>query len=170
MTDARYQDFDQFFAEQDEQPLVITLFGQEWDLPADPPVDALLEQQRVAAEFRRLRTDGLIDAKNRPLDPDTGEPLGPDDEVPAEVAAAMDVDFGRFAGQMLGESNLAEWRRLGLGSRQLQKVLAWVNEQHQSDDDDEGATPGNRSTRRKAGVRQPTDRRPTSSTATDGGR
>lgn len=47
MTDQRYFDFDNFMQEQEEQPIIIKIFGQEEELPASLPASMVLSIMRM---------------------------------------------------------------------------------------------------------------------------
>ena len=129
-----YIDLDAFLAEQDAKPIVVKVFGEEWELPPSPPADAMLRVQRILTL--------TLDAQERLRQ------LGPDAEVPEDLREILEFDQRQHAVALLGEDNLNELLARGLRHDGLNYLLQRVLAIHQGGEKE--ASP-NREARRKGG-------------------
>lgn len=128
---AKFHDFDAAFAEQAQEPLVVRIYGQDWEIPADPPAIAVLRQQRRAAAAMDILNSGAM------------ENLQPGDDVPPEILEILGIDMDRQYRDLLGDDNVTAWLERGITDPQLRGIEQWVTEQRNG-----GGDEGNRATRR----------------------
>lgn len=95
-------DLDALLAELDQEGPKVTLFGEEWTLPADVDAETMLRMERMT--YRVL----LAHKSGKPLDP----------------ATVLDdaVTVNDLVRELAGEENLHEWLRRGLKYKQLTTV------------------------------------------------
>lgn len=133
MNDSRYIDLDAYLAEQDDKPVIVKVFGEEWKLPSSPPADTMLRVQRIMAI--------AIDAQDRLA------ALNEDDEIPEDLRELASFDVRKHAEALLGADNLDAMLAKGLRQDGLMHLMHRVSKIHQGGD---GAAP-NRAARRKGG-------------------
>lgn len=110
------RDFDAAFAELDEQPIRLRLFGQDWEVQRSVP---------AAAVLATLRVQEAVDGDN------------------ALLGVASTIDSCRA---FLGEENVNAWLAKGLSVERLVEILAWVQSQRAGGGDDVGEAPAPSST------------------------
>jgi hypothetical protein len=120
VTDSRYADFDQAFAEVDAKPLVVRLFGRDWELPATISAAAVLKVARWMADGRSDQTLTTAEALDLVAD------LVPADVLKDWFAKGLQIDH-------LGGNPKAGTE---LGRR---GVLMWLVEQYMADLPSDGA-------------------------------
>lgn len=129
MSDTRFRDFDAAFAEDDSgapQPLAMQLFGERWELPADPPARDMLLRKRMAAAARAgymaqlLVQDGKEEQAVKLL-----KPYADDPEI-------QTYDLWKRAASLVGKDNLDAWmaHEPPIGYHMLRRVVEWVEDQH----------------------------------------
>lgn len=102
------KDFDAAFAELDGGPIVLKLFGREWEIKRDVPASAVLATMRAKAGMEG--DDQLLGAQ-------------------ASIEAAR---------AFIGTQIVDEWLDLGLSFERLIEILAWVQAERRGGEGDEG--------------------------------
>lgn len=131
-------DADQYQQELDQKGPVVHLYGSDWECPADIPADVEWRRSKALASAAKLMRQGKLDGL---------DDLGPDDEIPPELAEQIeslsDLDAEELYEAYIGKDNLAAWREYGIGKRVLGEILRRLIAHH------EGREPeGNRAARR----------------------
>ena len=115
----RFADLDALFAEIDERPVEIAMYGRRWQCPADPPADTMLRLQAVLAYAAERRDDP--------------------DAVDVEVPDSAALDMWATANDMCGADNVEQWREMGIGKKRLWMAIYRVLAIHNGYGDDDPA-------------------------------
>jgi hypothetical protein len=124
----QFHDFDAAWAEEDDEPVVIRLLGEEWKCkrPSEVPAAFL------------LRLDRLMQVAGS-------------GEVPDDLVVDDDMSSESIARTLAGDDNVDAWLARGLSYIQVAKIVAYLNAVYHGQDPDVGEAPAaNRQVRRAA--------------------
>lgn len=128
---SRYHDFDAAWAEEDDDPVVIRLLGQEWSCkrPSEVPAGLLLRIDRLIVQYAQMQQTGQI----------------PDDFVMDDS-----LDPESMLRKLAGDTNVDAWLKAGLSYQRLQAVLRHLQSVYRGQDPGEAQAVTNRAQRRAA--------------------
>jgi hypothetical protein len=129
------RDFDAAWAEEDDEPVVIRLLGEEWKCkrPSEVPAAFLLRLDRLML----LQATGAT-------------------ELPADFVVDDTLSSESILRALAGDDNVDAWLVRGLPYSRIVQVVAYLNAVYRGMDPDMGeAQAANRATRRAAAKAKP---------------
>lgn len=134
----QFRDFDAAWADEDDEPVVIRLLGEEWKCkrPSEVPASFLLKLDRLMVATARMEQTGEV----------------PDDFV---VDDEMSPDY--VIRGLAGEDNVDAWLARGLSYKRLTGVTRYLNAVYRGQDPDAAgeAPAANRQQKRAAAKKKP---------------